>query len=77
MTTKATWDAHTATQPLLGHDVKWNLIYKNAESPCCTPVTIIILYINYTSRKEEREKKEICEFENRKSMKQLNKKLAI
>ena len=44
---------------------------------CVVHLKHIILYINYTSRKEEREKKEICEFENRKSMKQLNKKLAI
>ena len=75
-------DIYCKTQRLpaiLYNNYKWRITFKNCESLCCTPETYIILYINYTSRKEERKrkKKEICEFENRKSMKQLNKKLAI
>ena len=34
---------HREIQPLFCNKLKWNIIYKNTESLCCTPETNIIL----------------------------------
>ena len=35
------------------NNYKWNIIFKNCESLHCTPVTDIVLYINYTQIKNK------------------------
>ena len=35
--------------PILYNTYNWSITFKTCDSLCCTPVTYIILYINYTS----------------------------
>ena len=42
-------------QPIFYNNYKWSIIFKSCESLYCTPVTYIILHINYTSVKKEKD----------------------
>ena len=42
--------------PSLYNNYRWNIIFKNYESLCCTLVNYIILYINYNSIEKRRKK---------------------
>ena len=51
------WIYHTTqgTQLIFYNNYKWNIIFKNWDSLCCTPETQIISNINYTSKNKHME----------------------
>ena len=45
---------NTGNTANINNNYKWTMTFKKCESLCCTPVTYIMLYINYSSVKEKR-----------------------